>query len=143
MFRFSLTLATLLLVPMLVSAADGLETLERARDVPPGERLSWELAFSYSLNRVEGQNLSKNVAMGAALKPTRKWTLRWRANYDTSRRELINPSFEVERDLHCWRASFSRVFNAFDDEWRYYFRIFVIRHQDELFLESGDRGFGR
>ncbi len=121
---------------------DGLETVERARDVVPGEKLNWELAFSYSLNRADGRNLSRNVAVGAAIKPTPKWTVRWRANFDTDRREWINPSLDIERDLHCWRASFSRIFNAFDDEWRYYFRIFVIRHQDELFLESGERSFG-
>ena len=124
------------------SPTDGLEALERARDLEPGERLTWELAFSYSLSRAEGRNLSRNVAVGAALKPTRKWTVRWRANFDTEARQWISPSLDVERDLHCWRASFSRVFNAYDDEWRYYFRIFVVRHQDELFLESGQRSFG-
>ncbi len=50
--------------------------------------------------------------------------------------------FTVERDLHCWRASFSRVFRGSENEWRYYFRIHVIQHQDELFLESGDRSYG-
>lgn len=124
------------------SPTDGLETVERSRDATPGENLTWELAFSYSLSRAEGRSLSRNVAVGAALKPTRKWTVRWRANFDTEARQWINPSLDVERDLHCWRASFSRVFNAYDDEWRYYFRIFVVRHQDELFLESGQRSFG-
>ncbi len=121
---------------------DGLETVERARDLTPGEKLTWELAFSYSLSRADGRNLSRNVGVGAALKPTPKWTVRWRANFDTGQREWINPSLDIERDLHCWRASFSRIFNAYDDEWRYYFRIFIIRHQDELFLESGERSFG-
>jgi hypothetical protein len=121
---------------------DGLETVERSRDVVPGEKLNWELAFSYSFNHSDGRNLSRNVAVGAAIKPTAKWTVRWRANFDTDQREWINPSVDIERDLHCWRASFSRIFNAYDDEWRYYFRIFVIRHQDELFLESGERSFG-
>ncbi len=119
---------------------DGLEMLERRGRQPAGERLSWELALSYSLNRTDGKNLSKNVAVGAALRPTRKWTLRWRANFDTSRREFISPSLDVERDLHCWRASFSRVY-ARGEGWRYYFRIYVLRHQSELFLESGDRSF--
>ncbi|HZL84541.1 MAG TPA: putative LPS assembly protein LptD [Candidatus Krumholzibacteria bacterium] len=121
---------------------DGLETVERSRDVVPGEKLNWELAFSYSFNHTDGRNLSRNVGVGAAIKPTAKWTVRWRANFDTDQREWINPSVDIERDLHCWRASFSRIFNAYDDEWRYYFRIFVIRHQDELFLESGERSFG-
>ena len=121
---------------------DGLETLTRVGEQEAGERLTWELGFSYSFNRVAGHNVTRNVAVGAALKPTPKWTVRWRANFDTEARRWINPSLDVERDLHCWRASFSRIFNAFDDEWRYYFRIYVLRHQDELFLESGQRSFG-
>ena len=69
-------------------------------------------------------------------------SLTYRASFDTRQNRFINPRFTVERDLHCWRASFSRVFRGADNEWRYYFRIHVIKHQDELFLESGDRAYG-
>lgn len=104
--------------------------------------LGWDLRLSYSLRRQDGRTTSNNIGVAASLRPTSKWRLTYRASFDTSQNRFINPRFTVERDLHCWRASFSRVFRGGDDEWRYYFRIHVIKHQDELFLESGDRAYG-
>lgn len=106
------------------------------------DALGWDLRLSYSLRRERGRTVSNAIGVGASLRPTRKWRITYRASFDSRENRFINPRFTVERDLHCWRASFSRVFRGSDQEWRYYFRIHVIKHQDELFLESGDRGYG-
>jgi hypothetical protein len=113
-----------------------------APDGASREALGWDLRLTYSLRRDRGQTVSNNVGVGASLRPTRKWRVTYRASFDSRTNKLTNPRFTIERDLHCWRASFSRVFRGSDNEWRYYFRIHVIKHQDELFLESGDRGYG-
>ncbi len=105
-------------------------------------KLGWDLRLSYSLRRDRGRTTSTNVGVAASLTPTSKWRLTYRASFDARTNKMTNPRFTIERDLHCWRASFSRVFSGANDEWRYYFRIHVIKHQDELFLESGDRGYG-
>ncbi|MFQ5599592.1 MAG: putative LPS assembly protein LptD [Candidatus Krumholzibacteriia bacterium] len=121
---------------------DGLDTVEGVDVGEGGGPLGWELGMSYSLRRQNGRNVTSNVALSAGIRPTRKWRIAYRANFDARTRELTNPSIRVERDLHCWRASFSRVFSGFANEWRYYFRIHVIQHQDDLFYESGDRSYG-
>jgi lipopolysaccharide export system protein LptA len=107
-----------------------------------GGPLGWDLGLSYSLRRENGETLRANVSVALGVQPTRNWRVRYGAYYDVASHELTNPAIRIERDMHCWTASFSRVYSGFDGEWRYYFRIHVKKHQEDLFFESGDRGFG-
>jgi len=108
--------------------------------VGKGGSLTWDAGFSYSLVRDLEGTRSGRVGIAASVQPTRAWRVSYRSSYDTARREFGVPEIRVTRDLHCWKASFARVFTG--GEWRYYFRIWVDRHSEDLFLESGERSFG-
>lgn len=118
----------------------GLDTAPEIRREGGGP-LQWDFGFSYSLTRALGQTQHANVAVSAGIRPTRNWKIGYSAVFDTRERKMILPNIHIERDLHCMRASFSRIFSGYDNEWRYYFRIHIIRYQDDLFLESGDRSY--
>jgi lipopolysaccharide assembly outer membrane protein LptD (OstA) len=123
-------------------AEDPLREIDPMTRAGPGGELGWDVGLSYSFRRAQGRTIPSSVGVSAGIRPTRNWTVRYRASFDTRTNKMTNPGISIERDLHCWTASFARVFDAFEDEWRYYFRIYVKRHQDELFLESGDRSYG-
>ncbi len=121
------------------------EATDTLSDVPgvsvgKGGSLRWDLGLSYSLVRDLEGTRSGRVGIAASVQPTRAWQVSYRSSYDTARREFGVPEIRLTRDLHCWKASFARVFTG--GEWRYYFRIWVDRHSEDLFLESGERGFG-
>jgi hypothetical protein len=101
--------------------------------------LGWDIAMSYSLNRVLGETLSSRVGIGFNIHPTTNWRITYRVNYDASAHAFTNPAIQVERALHCWKLSFARVYDGFQGEWNYYFRIHILQHSEDLFFESGDR----
>lgn len=120
------------------------QDLEGVENIQVGARgaQTWDLSLSYSLNRELGRTRSGRVGIGFGIQPTRAWNVRYSAAYDLTQRLLGPPAITVTRDLHCWKASFSR--RRFSDRgpWAYYFRIYVNKHQEDLFFESGDRGLG-
>jgi hypothetical protein len=105
-----------------------------------GGALSWDLGLSYSLVRLGGETQNARVGVSLGVQPTANWHIQYNSSYDGRLRTFANPSFRITRDLHCWRASFSRVRDI--NEWRYYFRIYVVRHEQDLFIENGDRSLG-
>jgi lipopolysaccharide assembly outer membrane protein LptD (OstA) len=125
------------------TGASGLGTTDAAlRDVEPVRvgrdgSLAWEMSMSYQLRRFEGRTDVIRVPFSLGIQLTRNWHVKYTATWDGAAQEFASPAISVTRDLHCWKASFSRI--LYGDEWRYYFRIFVDRHQDDLFLESGER----
>ena len=120
-------------------ATDTLSDLQTV-GVGKGGSLKWDLGLSYSLVRDLEGTQSGRVGLAFKVQPTRAWEVAYRSSYDTARRELGAPEFRLTRDLHCWKASFARVLTG--GEWRYYFRIWVDRHTEDIFLESGERSFG-
>jgi lipopolysaccharide assembly outer membrane protein LptD (OstA) len=118
-------------------------------DVPPvavggAGDLTWGLTLAYTLTRIEGRTERARVPLTFRIQPTRSWEVSFGTTYDGATRELGQPSIRITRDLHCWKASFTRIrtFSAGGGDWQYYFRIFVDRHPDDLFIESGDRSYG-
>jgi len=111
-----------------------------------GGDLAWGLSLHYTLVRVEGRTERARVPLSFRIKPTRNWEVSFGTNYDAALRELGQPSIRITRDLHCWKASFTRIRTGSRStgggDWQYYFRIYVDRHPDDLFIESGDRSFG-
>jgi hypothetical protein len=107
--------------------------------------LTWGLSLGYTLVRNEGRTQSARVPLTFRIQPTRNWEVSFGTTYDGTTRELGQPSIRITRDLHCWKASFTRIrtfSTGSGGEWQYYFRIFVDRHPDDLFIESGDRSYG-
>jgi hypothetical protein len=68
---------------------------------------------------------------------TPSWALDYSASYDVTLREVGTQRFDLSRDLHCWRASFSRTF-APGGEAEYYFRL-GVKDQREIYIERGTR----
>ena len=50
---------------------------------------------------------------------------------------MLTQRFGLIRDLHCWQASFTRIFNV-GGEAEYYFRL-GVKDQREVFVERGTR----
>ena len=50
---------------------------------------------------------------------------------------MLTQRFGISRDLHCWMATFSRIFTV-GGEAEYYFRI-GVKEQRELYAERGTR----
>jgi hypothetical protein len=124
-------------------ASTALSDVERVQ-VGGGGNLEWGMSFAYTLTRIEGRTERARVPLSFRVQPARNWEVAFSTTYDATTRELGQPSFRISRDLHCWKATFTRVrtYSTAGGEWQYYFRIFVNRHPDDLFIESGDRSFG-
>ena len=100
--------------------------------------LAWALSLSYSLRRSLGHNETASVPISFSVQPTRNWDVSFGTYYDAKSRVLGLPSIRITRQLHCWKASFTRV--RLQNDLQYYFRLYVEKHENELFFESGDRG---
>ena len=72
------------------------------------------------------------------IKPTRHWVLTYAARYDWQSGDLVNYSFGLARDLHCWEAVFN--FNQLGDDWRYDFKI-RIKEIPEVSIGKGLLGY--
>ena len=64
---------------------------------------------------------SRYVWGGASFNPTRKWSVRVNMRYDLVHKELIEESYTLTRDLHCWELVFS--YTRYGDRWRYDFNL--------------------
>jgi len=74
---------------------------------------------------------------GAHFGLTPNWRLDYSASLDITGRQLVTQRFGLTRDLHCWQATFTRVF-VVGGEAEYYFRI-GVKEQKEIYLERGTR----
>jgi lipopolysaccharide assembly outer membrane protein LptD (OstA) len=98
------------------------------------------LAFSYAGGRgADDRWTSSHQTLNGigAYSVTPGWRLDYSATFDVAAREALTQRFGLTRDLHCWEASFSRVFNT-GGESEYYFRL-GIKEQREIYIERGTR----
>ncbi|UCG30489.1 MAG: LPS-assembly protein LptD [candidate division WOR-3 bacterium] len=72
------------------------------------------------------------------IKPTSHWSLTYSARYDWQTNSLVDYSFGVVRDLHCWEAVFN--FNQLGDDWRYDFKV-QIKSIPEVSIGKGLLGY--
>lgn len=77
--------------------------------------------FSLTLNQSYRRGGIYQIWFNGDLAPTRHWRLTYSARYDWSAQRLVDYSFGLTRDLHCWEAVFN--FNQLGDEWRYDFKV--------------------
>nr|HQU72558.1 hypothetical protein [Calditrichia bacterium] len=101
-------------------------------------RLQLNLDYSYrdNLGRIE-KRFSGN--MTADLKLTKNWRANMRANLDLISRELIYPSFSINRDLHCWRMSFEWSPNSYNSYYRLLIQVDESMLQDLKLTKSSGR----
>ncbi len=84
----------------------------------------------------ETRRLDSNVNLSAKVDVTKRWKVSYNAYYNVETREFREQKYSIERDLHCWRASF--IHRRFGNEWSYYFQIAVKAHPDIMY-ERGTR----
>lgn len=120
------------------AAADG--SLEDAESRLSGEEQRWSLGLSYSITQTgmdAFRQIDSNVKLSGMIGLTHNWQISYDAYYSIETREFREQRYNIDRDLHCWRASF--VHRRFGNEWSYYFQIAVKAHPDIMY-ERGPRG---
>jgi lipopolysaccharide assembly outer membrane protein LptD (OstA) len=103
-------------------------------------REQWSLGFAYSYaGGYSGPKWTDRQYANATAhyQFSPGWGLDWAASYDVTFHTLTTQRFSLERDLHCWTASFTRTFSL-GGEAEYYFRL-SVKEQRELYIERGTR----
>jgi lipopolysaccharide assembly outer membrane protein LptD (OstA) len=114
---------------------------ERASDTSASGSLGWHssLGLSYrGFRTATGLNPEATLTGTFDVNLTRSWTLNYRNAYSFKNHQFTYQRVELQRDLHCWQASFS--YDVTDVRQEFYFRISVKALPDIKF-ERGP-GFG-
>ncbi len=122
-----------------IRAADDLTPSAEADPTRPGSGQSWSLNMGYDIVQTgvgDNRRIDSNVNLSAKIDVTNNWKLSYSAYYNVETREFREQKYSIERDLHCWRASF--IHRRFGNEWSYYFQIAVKAHPDIMY-ERGTR----
>jgi lipopolysaccharide assembly outer membrane protein LptD (OstA) len=129
----------------ITAAIDG----EKKGEAPPSEKpqpgragaaAGWSLSIGYDLSEAwsEGspRTMRSNIRYGGSAQLSRGWHLAFNGYYNIEARDFTQQSYRLERDLHCWQASFIHERTA--NDWRYYFEIAIKAHP-EIKYERGTR----
>ena len=128
------------------AAAPELPVDRSANQVEPFKD-NWNLGLTYSYSGGYGgptpglasprwaSTRDANAVVSYQLSPG--WSLEYSASYDLTQRQIGTQRFVINRDLHCWLATFSRTFVA-GGEAEYYFRL-GVKEQRDIFIERGTR----
>ena len=122
-----------------IRAADDMTAAADADPTRTGSGQSWSLNMGYDLVQTgigERRRIDSNVNLSARVDVTSSWKLSYNAYYNVETREFREQKYSIERDLHCWRASF--IHRRFGTEWSYYFQIAIKAHPDIMY-ERGTR----
>jgi hypothetical protein len=115
--------------------------VDQGAPAPPGFRDDWTAGFSFSYaGGYPGagpwsSSETMNAVLQYQLSPA--WGLDYSTSIDFSHRQVLTQRWGVSRDLHCWMASFSRIFTV-GGEAEYYFRL-GVKEQREIYAERGTR----
>jgi hypothetical protein len=74
-------------------------------------KIPWNIALSlnYQLSQptVNQKTESININATFSLKLTQSWSIDGSTQYDFTRRELMAPTFNIRKDMHCWELVFT------------------------------------
>ena len=105
----------------------------------------WSLRVNYNISEYvqkylgrEKRTVDSNVDFMGSVQLTRGWSVTFQSYYDIEARTFTQQWYSIDRDLHCWRASFKH--RIFGDEWSYFFEIGIKAHQ-ELKYQRGSEAF--
>lgn len=76
-----------------------------ARSLPPWS-LNLSMYFNYSATLANSIYRSLNAQIGFTLKLTQSWNITGNATFDVINRDLLTPSINVRKELHCWNMQF-------------------------------------
>ena len=95
---------------------------------PGAER--WSFRMNYNISEhvqeyrgKESRKVDSNVDFTGNIQLTRGWSVGFQGYYNIEERNFTQQWYSIDRDLHCWRASFKH--RKFGNEWSYYFEIGV------------------
>jgi len=94
--------------------------------------------FSLTLSQSYRRGGNYQIWLNGDLKPTKHWSLTYSARYDRQTNSIVDYSFGLARDLHCWEAMLN--FNQLGDDWRYDFKI-RIKTIPEVSIGKGLLGY--
>lgn len=82
---------------------------ENPKQIGGGQLWSTNISLSYSYNASNPTNISKTFWMNAnsTIQVTPNWRVQHNARFDMKEKSLVNQSFSIYRDLHCWEMSLS------------------------------------
>ena len=87
----------------------GLNTVPRniQNSISNNQLWSTNISLSYSLNALNPDRTSKIIwaNSNSIINITNNWKVSYRARFDLMERDLVNHSFSIYRDLHCWELS--------------------------------------
>ena len=80
---------------------------ERNSSIKSGNLWSTNISLSYNISAYNPEKTNKTfwVNTTSAFQITKKWKVSYRARFNMLERDLVNHSFSVYRDLHCWELS--------------------------------------
>ncbi len=109
----------------------------------PGGAAGWSLSIGYNLSEAWSEGTPRtprsNLRYSGSAQISRGWRLAANGYYNIEDRDFTQQSYRLERDLHCWQASF--VHERTGNDWRYYFEIAIKAHP-EIKYERGSQAVG-
>ncbi len=99
---------------------------------------SWSLSISQDLSGPKSpfEPVSNNLRMSSSLKITTNWSLRYSNYYNLKTSELLSQSFDLSRDLHCWKIDIS--YTRRNEYWDYRIIFFNTTLPDALRFQTRD-----
>jgi len=99
---------------------------------------SFTVGYDYSESRAGlSRTMRSNVKYNGSAQISKGWRLHVTGYYDVNARSFTQQYYSLDRDLHCWQASFTHTRTGKD--WAYYFQISIKAHPD-IKYERGSRG---
>jgi lipopolysaccharide assembly outer membrane protein LptD (OstA) len=133
-----------------VAAAVGEEKAKGATPSPgPGGAAAqgagrWSFRMNYNISQFIfesfgglSRRVDSNVDFTGNMQVTRNWSVSYQGYYNIEARNFTSRWYSLNRDLHCWRASF--IHRKFGNDWTYYFEIEIKAHP-EIKYERGSEG---
>ncbi len=68
--------------------------------------INLSLSFQYNEPLIHQISRRINLSSRFSFQLTESWSITGNAHYDFINKQLISPSFELNKDLHCWQLSF-------------------------------------
>lgn len=114
--------------------------VSRSEEAQTSFRDNWStsLAFSYQGGyRTPSWSSDQALNISFRYQLTENWLFDYTTGYNITTHQINVQRFNLQRNIHCWAASFSRSFTP-GGEAEYYFRL-GIREQREIYIERGTR----
>jgi lipopolysaccharide assembly outer membrane protein LptD (OstA) len=108
----------------------GGEAGAQAGPAPAPSAGRWTFRMNYNISQFvseyagkESKSVDSNVDFTGSIQLSKGWAVSYQGYYDIEQHNFTSQWYSIDRDLHCWRASFKH--RRFGDEWSYYFEIGV------------------